>query len=472
MHAVAETEAKVDPRLVALGFATEIVIEFPAGTVEIDALEGTTDEVRHPVVPERVPLPETASLAPEPVAEPPIVELPLVELPIAAEPIVELAVEAPAPAVIAEPMVVKPVTVKPVVAKPVVAEPVVIRLEPAAVVEALPPSAVLLRTSVVHGLWPRHSELSLEELGLRVGGSDAIAMRWSDVTAIEVRGGRVELRTKAASLKLGMTVDGVETPELSEVFSHVLADAREGTFDPQGSSVHELQNAMDAVRDTFHSSDDAFIPLALGGALSVLTVILAVAVPEILSFLTRPAVPLNTFVLGSRLAPFDPRVLAVAFFAAALVTSLTARAALGPHATSWARGTLRGWHMARPSIVGPLRRGLALVFLHPAVAGTALAVALALAIPSARSHAIVGAAGIHVVRPIPLYDRTATWKEVQEIVVLAASGADHPHGVAALIRFNDLGTVTTQDLPVHNSTDRYFLELTRKWHAQAAEKGR
>jgi hypothetical protein len=403
---VAETAAAVDPRLVALGLTDEIAVEFPEGTVDVDATEAA------PVVPP----PEPEPLPPSP--------------------------------------------------SPLPRAPLALRAEPSPVAEPLPESATLIETSVVHGAWPRAAELTIEELGFRVNGRSRVAVRWSDVTSIDVRRGRVNVRAGTATVPLALAVEGVAAPELNAEFARVLSDARDGTLDVQGTAVHELQNAMDSVRDTFEASDDPFIPRALGGALAMLTLILALALPEILSFLTRPAVTANAFVLGSRLQAFDPRVLLVAVAAAALVTSLAARAALGPHAMSWARGTLRGWHIERPSPVAHIRKGVAVVFLYPAAAAALLAAALLIALPSARSHATVDPARIHVVRPLPFFDRTASWSDVVEIVPLAATGAEHPHGLAVLIRFTDGASVTTQDLPVRNSTDRYFLELTRKWSAR------
>lgn len=338
--------------------------------------------------------------------------------------------------------------------------------------EPLPESDLLLRTSVVHGLRPRCAELSLERLGLRVSGERPVAMRWSDVTRLEVRRGRVRVHARSAAVALSPAIDGVAAPELNAAFARVLSDARAGCLDLQGTAVHELQNATDAVRDTFAESDDAFVPLALGGALVALSIVLALALPEILAFATRPAAPPNAFVLGGRLAAFDPRVVILALAAAAAATSLAARAALGAHATSWARGTLRGWHRERPTIVARLRRGLALVFLHPALAGAVAALALAAAVPGARSHASVDAAGVRALGGLPAFDRSAAWPDVEEVVAIAAAGPEHPQGLAVLVRFRDGTVLSTQDRPVRNASDRALLELARKWHVQAADARR
>jgi len=107
------------------------------------------------------------------------------------------------------------------------------------------------------------------------------------------------------------------------------------------------------------------------------------------------------------------------------------------------------------------------VFLHPAIAAAALALAVALALPSARVQATVDQQGVQRLGPLPFFDRSAPWTDVEEIVVTAASGGNHPDGHGVLIRFIDRTTVATQDLPVRNGGDRYFYELTRKWHAQA-----
>lgn len=402
----------MDPRLAALALKDEIRVEFPEGTLEDD----------------------------------PVVPMEATEVPAAPPP-------APAP--------------------PAPAERAPLRLEaaPVAPADELQESDVLLVTSVAHGLIPRVTELTLEQLGFRLTGPMPRGIRWSDVTRIDVRWGRVHVRARSGTLRLALAIDGVAAPELNTAFARVIEEARSGAFDGEGSAVHELQNQMDRVRDTFQSSDDPFIPLAMGAAFAGLTAVLALALPEILSFLTRPSLPTNAFVLGSRLSVADPRIVVLALAAAALVTAIAARAALGPHAPSWARGTLRGWHAARPSPLAHARTVLALVLLHPAAAAAAGALALAVALPSARAHATVDARGIAVVRPLPVFDRSAEWAEVSEIVTLVASGSDHPHGVAALIRATDGSTlVSTVDLPLRNASDRRFLELTRRWHAQATAR--
>lgn len=413
---MAETE--VDPRLVALALKDEIAVEFPEGTVEAD-----------PFVPAQAPeVPDVAAPSPHP---------------------------PPRPA-----------------AATARTDHVPVRLEPAPVVPAaLEESEVLLHTSVVRGIVPRVSELTVERLGFRLSGREPVGVRWSDVTQVDVRYERVNVRAKTGTTRIALAIDGVAAPELNAAFARVIEEAWHGVFDPEGSAVHELQNQMDKVRDTFHSSDDPFIPLAMGGALGGLMLVLSLALPEVLAFLTRPSVPANAFILGSRLLVFDPRVVLLALAVAAVATALAARAALGPHAASWARGTLRGWHIERPSPLAHARKALALAFLYPAAAGAVVVAALVIALPSARSHATVDPSGIHVVRPVPLFDRSVAWTDVAEIVSLAASGSDHPHGVAALIRSRDGSTVvSTLDLALRNSTDRYFLELTRKWHAQATAK--
>lgn len=381
----------------------------------------------------------------------------------------EIRVEFPEATLEDDPVV--PAEAAEVPAAPVERAPLRLEAAPVAPASELEESEVLLVTAVAHGLIPRAAELSLERLGLRIRDREPRAVRWSDVTRIDVRWGRVRVHARSGTLQLALAIDGIAAPELSAAFARVVEEARSGAFDGEGSAVHELQNDMDRVRDTFHSSDDPFIPLAMGAALAGLTAVLALALPEVLSFLTRPPVPANAFVLGSRLSVADPRVVILAVAAAALATSIAARAALGAHAPSWARGTLRGWHAARPSPLAHARTALALVFLYPAVAAAAGALALAVALPSARAHATVDARGIAVVRPIPLFDRSAEWAEVGEIVTLAASGSDHPHGVAALIRATDGSTlVSTVDLPLRNASDRRFLELARRWHAQATAR--
>jgi len=454
---VAEAEAAVDPRLVALGLATEIVIEFPEGTVEEDAVAA---EVAPP---------------PRPIAPPakPVAPLPILVMPAAA-----LVPPAPPPITYVAPRPVVPVADEVPVVMPEISKappdprPLVIEAMPVVAPEPLAESQVLLRTAVILGRWPRPAELTLQQLGFRVAAPRPVAVAWNDVTAIEPGRAHVRVRTQSERIDLVVGIDGVAAPELNERFAAVLSEARDGALDLEGTAVHELQNATDALRDGFHATDDAFIPIALGGALSLLTLILALALPELLSFATRPSVPANAFLLEGRLAIVDPRVLIAAVGGAAAITALVARASLGAQAGSWARGTLRGWHIERPSIVAPLRRALALVFLSPAVAAAAFGLALVLALPSARVHATVDQLGVQRFGPLPAFDQSASWTEVEEIVATAVSGGGHPDGLAVLIRSIDGSTLTTQDLQVRNGTDRYFYDLTRKWRAQAVDTAR
>lgn len=162
---MAEAEAAVDPRLIALGLASEIVIEFPEGTIEVDVLESAAlDEpvaVGPPVAREQTPV----------VAEPPVV--PDQRLVVLERPLVR---PEPPPAPVIAPTVDALLVDAPIEAE----ESAAVRLELASepIPEpVLPESAVLIQTSVVHGLWPRRAELTLEELGFRVAGPQAVAIR-------------------------------------------------------------------------------------------------------------------------------------------------------------------------------------------------------------------------------------------------------------------------------------------------------
>src|SRR5207237_6862861 len=105
-----------------------------------------------------------------------------------------------------------------------------------------------------------------------------------------------------------------------------------------------------------------------------------------LAIATRGAIAPGAYLLDYPLAGFDPRVVAAAFAAGAMLAAGIVRVAMGKSATAWARGTLRGWHEAgrRPIVLA--RRGLAAIVLNPAIAAAGLRAGVVPTLPRLRGQ--------------------------------------------------------------------------------------
>src|SRR5438093_3613843 len=134
-----------------------------------------------------------------------------------------------------------------------------------------------------------------------------------------------------------------------------------GRLDLAGSSFLDLQNSTDSLRDHFHDEDDPLVPTVVGLVFGLAGLTFTAILPDALAIATRGAIAPGTYLLDYPLAGFDPRVLAAAFAAGAMLAAGIVRVAMGKAATGWARGPLRGWHEAgrRPIVLA--RRALAAV---------------------------------------------------------------------------------------------------------------
>jgi hypothetical protein len=288
-----------------------------------------------------------------------------------------------------------------------------------------------------------------------------LAVPWSEVTVVAARG-HVIVRTKAGTIAFALALEGVGEPTLAAPFARVLNEARNGSLDLSGTAFNDLQNAIDALRDRFHEGDDALLPAMLGAAMPLLTLVIAVLLPDALAIGTR-APAADGFLVGSRVSPLDPRVVLASAGAAGMLAAFAAWAALGHQAGAWARGTLRGWHRERTAFVGPARRALALIVRSPALGAAAVLLGVVAALPSARTQTIVDATGVTTVRELPFLDRHRPWSSVSELLTIPAPGGRHAEGVAVVIRFVSDPPLNTSDLYVRNGTDRQMYEMARGW---------
>ena len=350
----------------------------------------------------------------------------------------------------------KPVVVKPERAKPVPKPRFV-----------LPPSGVLLRGPIVMGYPEQKLQITLEQLGFRINAKEPIDVAWTDVRDIKSRRGRVVVRTKGRPVAFGIPVEGVAEPTLAGPLARVVKEASGGSLDLAGSSFLELQNATDSLRDHFHDEDDPLVPTVVGLVFGLAGLTFTALMPDALAIATRTPVAAGAYLLDYPLAGFDPRVLATAFAAAAMLAAGIVRVAMGKAATAWARGTLRGWHEGSRRAVNLVRRGLAAIVLNPAIAAAVLLAAIVTCLPSARAQTIIDESGFHIMRALPFFDDNKGWTSVKDMTTVPAPTLQHFEGVAVVFRFNDNSEITTLDAHLRGGTDKQLLTSATEWQSKA-----
>lgn len=334
---------------------------------------------------------------------------------------------------------------------------------------ALAESATLFQAEILLGWPPRRADLKVQELGLRITGAQDIAVPWSEVSEIRERRGRIVISGRRMTLRLSVGIDRVAEPTLAGPFARVLAEARAGTLDLDGTAFHDLANATDPLRDRFLETDDPVVAGVLGIVMALLTALFALVLPQALMIATQASVPSGAFLISTRLSPLDPRILVAALGAAGLLVSVAARVALGAHAGAWARGTLRGWQRSSAPAMGTLSRLLAVIVWFPGLAAAAVLLGVVSGAPSARVQSIVGASGVLIMRELPFFDSHHAWSSVTQIVEIPAPmEADrHVEGIAVVIHFASGSPLNTYDLKVRNGTDGQVYSLSRKWREAA-----
>ena len=395
------------------------------------------------------PLPPLAAARPTPIFK--AVEAPAIptKKEKTAKPKKEKAAKAAKPA---KPEVVKPAKVKPAPKPRFV----------------LPPSGVLLRGPIVMGYSEQKLQVTLEQLGFRIDGKEPIDVAWTDVREIKPRRGRVVVRTKGRPVAFGIPVEGVAEPTLAGPLARVVKEASGGSLDLAGSSFLELQNATDSLRDHFHDEDDPLVPTVVGLVFGLAGLTFTAILPDALAIATRGAITPGTYLLDYPLAGFDPRVLAAAFAAGAMLAAGIVRVAMGKAATGWARGTLRGWHEAGRRPVVLARRGLAAIVLNPAIAAAVLLAGVVLTLPSLRVQTVIDESGFHIMTPFPLFDDNRAWSSVTGVEVIDAPTTQHFEGVAVVFTFKDKGPLSTLDGRLRGGSDRQLVTSAEKWRAEHA----
>jgi hypothetical protein len=331
----------------------------------------------------------------------------------------------------------------------------------------LPPSGVLLRGPIVMGYPEQKLQITLEQLGFRINAKDPIDVAWTDVRDIKSRRGRVVVRTKGRPVAFGIPVEGVAEPTLSGPLARVVKEASGGSLDLAGSSFLELQNATDSLRDHFHDEDDPLVPTVVGLVFGLAGLTFTALMPDALAIATRTPLAAGAYLLDYPLAAFDPRILAAAFAAGAMLAAGIVRVAMGKAATGWARGTLRGWHEGGRRPVALLRRGLAAIVLSPAIAAAVLLGAIVTTLPSARVQAIIDQGGIHLMRELPFFDEDRAWTTVRDMTLVSAPTTQHFEGVALVFTFQDKSPVSTLDAHLRGGTDKQLLTSATEWKRQA-----
>src|SRR5438094_52649 len=333
----------------------------------------------------------------------------------------------------------------------------------------LPPSGVLLRGPVVMGYPEKKLQITLEQLGLRIDGKEPVDVAWNDVKEIKSRRGRVSVRLrKGKPVNFGIPVEGVAEPTLAGPLTRVVKEASGGSLDLAGSAFLELQNATDSLRDHYHDEDDPLIPTVVGLVFVLAGLTVTALLPDALAIATRGAITPGTYLLDYPLAGFDPRVLAAAFAAGAMLAAGIVRVAMGKAATGWARGTLRGWHEAGRRPVVLARRGLAAIVLNPAIAAAVLLAGVVLTLPSLRVQTVIDESGFHIMTPFPLFDDNRAWSSVTGVEVIDAPTTQHFEGVAVVFTFKDKGPLSTLDARLHGGSDRQLVTSAEKWRAEHA----
>jgi hypothetical protein len=330
----------------------------------------------------------------------------------------------------------------------------------------LPPSGVLLRGPIVMGYPEKKLQITLEQLGFRINSAEPIDVAWTDVRDIKTRRGRVVVRTKGRPVAFGIPVEGVAEPTLAGPLARVVKEASGGSLDLAGSAFLELQNATDSLRDHFHDEDDPLVPTVVGLVFVLAGLTFTAIFPDALAIATRNPIAPGAFLLDYPLVGFDPRVLAAAFAAAAMLAAGIVRVAMGRAATAWARGTLRGWHEAGSKPVALARRALAAILLNPAIAAAVLLAAVVLTLPSLRVQTIIDESGFHIMTPFPLFDDNRAWSSVTDVRTVDAPTTQHFEGVAVVFTFKDKGPLSTLDGRLRGGSDRQLVTSAEKWRAE------
>lgn len=324
------------------------------------------------------------------------------------------------------------------------------------------PGSILRQTVRVHErMRGRDALCELDGSGMRITGAlGTRVIAWPDVRSVVADRGRVRVVSPSGAIVLSIALDGRSEPGLAHVFAQVLSDGRRGTQRSAGS-LHELARAIDATVERFADADDPVLPLAIGGFAFLAGLIFVAAVPIGVQLAARITPAAGSFAIFPRVSGIDPRVIIASFAGGAALASLVARAALGGSASSWARGTLRGWHRNASGLEGSLRAVVAGVVLYPRVALVIAALALLVILPSAFARTVLDGSGIHVASGLPLLSTDISWSAVADVVPVAVGFGERQEGFTTDIVLVDGAHVSTRGRDLAGGSERALYDFSR-----------
>ena len=372
---------------------------------------------------------------------------------------------------VAEPPVAAPVTAAPVIAAPVVGEAIQVArpnflvrqpvvAEPVQV--ARPNALVRQAVSVRDGRRRRDALCELDQSGIRItGGEIALAIPWRDVRSISVDRGQTLVVSGVASTAITVVLDGIGEPGLAPLFASVLEEGRAGTLASPTGARHELALGIDRVLEGFADADDPIVPIAVGVCTVLAGFVILAALPATVQLAARVQPAPGSFALLPRIAFFDPRTIVAAFGAAAALSVVVARTALGPAAASWARGALRGWHRNVAGVEAVARRAIAKLMLAPRVAAVVAAIAVVTLLPSAFARTVVDGDGVHEASGFPFIGWDHRWAELNNVVPIAVGYGERAEGFDTMLVFTDGSKVSTRGRDLVGGSERGLYDLAR-----------
>lgn len=330
-------------------------------------------------------------------------------------------------------------------------------------VQVARPTALLRQAVRVRdGRRERDALCELDTAGIRLTDRrSALTIAWRDARSIIADRGRVQMITSAGTVSLAIALDGVVEPGLSALFAQVLIEGRNGVLDPHTGALHELTLGIDRAIEAFGDADDPIVPLIVAGFALMVGLVLMAAIPTVLQLAARVAPRPGGFAILPRISSFDPRTLVAAFAAGAALAAAVGRAALGPPAASWARGTLRGWHRGGSGPLERARRAVAWLVLGSRTSLMAAAVALLVLAPSAFARTLIDADGIHSASGLPFGAADRRWSDVRDVVPVAVSFDERSVGFETVLVLADGSRVSTRGRDLIGGTQRAFFDFAR-----------
>lgn len=325
-------------------------------------------------------------------------------------------------------------------------------------------SGALVRQAirVQDGRHQRDAICELDVSGIRITGAEiSRTITWRDARSISVDRGRTQLVSPIGTTVITVVLDGVNEPSLAPLFARVLEEGRAGTLGSATGARHELALGIDQVLESFADADDPILPIAIG-VFAVLTGLVFLAVvPAALQIAAHIQPEPGAFAVLPHIAFFDPRTIVAAYAAAGALAVGVGRVAIGPSATVWARGALRGWHPNAFGVEAAVRRGLAWLMLNARTAALVAAAAVVSLVPSAFARTVIDQSGIHSASGLPFLSHDRSWSELVEVLPLAVGFGERAEGFATRLVFLDGSDLSTRGRDLAGGSERVFYEFAR-----------